>query len=117
LQEWAQQLSVLWQGFSDVEAVASKTPRIALSDYILQMRTIRREIAALEAEAPECALEAQDALVVGVDATIAAYEAFLAERPDAEVRELTQKAVEALQTAKTELDKLVPLKSSSDQVF
>ncbi|WP_322798285.1 tetratricopeptide repeat protein [Thermoflexus sp.] len=63
--------------FNDTMKLASSTARIALSPVVKDLQRIRRDIANIQA--PDCAREANDLLIDGMDGVINAFMLFMAD--------------------------------------
>lgn len=90
--------------FDDALALASNTPRVALSPIIGELQAVRREVRA--ADVPPCADRAHAALVAYMDQVIDAYMLFIGDAADVTVRDAMQIASDLLDAYIAELDKL-----------
>ncbi len=69
--------------FDDAVELAQSTPRVSLAPIVSDLQAIRRD--AEDIEVPDCAADAQDALIAYMDSTIDGFRAFLASEADASV--------------------------------
>lgn len=95
-----------WQQFKDAVHLAQNASRIALTQPIADLQRIRRDFSA---EAwPTCAATAKQAILDGMDATIAGFLAFMGGDADATVQMHFADARSAFERATAELVSLRP---------
>jgi len=92
------------QRWDDAADLANSTPRMQLASQIASLQEIRRDIQ--NADWPECAVPAKDAMVGAMDAAINGFIAFLADKPDSEVQALFDEYSEMLDRFFDEMSKL-----------
>lgn len=92
------------QEWLDAVNVASETSRLTLAPQVAELQRIRRTVNQMDW--PDCATAAKVALVGSMDSTINGFLAFMANKPDSEVKTYFDQSAQSIDIFKDEMQKL-----------